>query len=105
PQPEAYDRAAGLRSLERELSAKAAAAAKRPSLAAALRAPTVGVIAEVKRRSPSKGWINPAITAADQALSYEVGGAAAVSILTEPLHFGGSVDDLKSVVASAHIPA
>ena len=68
-----------------------------PSLAAALRGESVAVIAEVKRRSPSKGWINPGLSAADQARAYERGGAAAISVLTEPAHFGGSVDDLVAV--------
>jgi indole-3-glycerol phosphate synthase len=64
----------------------------------------VGVIAEVKRRSPSKGWINPGITAADQACAYERGGASAISVLTEPAHFGGSIEDLQAVRAAVQIP-
>ena len=55
------------------------------------------VIAEVKRRSPSKGWINPSMSATEQAQAYERGGAAAISVLTEPDHFGGSADDLVAV--------
>jgi indole-3-glycerol phosphate synthase len=101
---EARDRAALLRPNEAELSESAASAPPSPSLAGALRTDTVAVIAEVKRRSPSKGWINPGISAVDQALSYESGGAAAVSILTEPAHFGGSVADLVGVRDSVSIP-
>jgi len=101
---EARGRAAALRARESELSRMAAGATPAPSFSAALRAQTVAVIAEVKRRSPSKGWINPAISAAEQAQAYERGGAAAVSVLTEPAHFGGSVDDLVGVRGAVHIP-
>lgn len=100
---EAYERVGLLRvdrvlvgALERE----AASAPPAPSFRLALRRPTVSVIAEVKRRSPSKGSINPSISAGAQALSYVEGGAAAVSVLTEPAHFGGSLDDLRSARAA-----
>ena len=101
---EARDRAALLKPNEAELAESAASAPPSPSLAIALQSDTVAVIAEVKRRSPSKGWINPSISAVDQALSYERGGAAAVSVLTEPAHFGGSVADLVAVRDSVSIP-
>lgn len=74
-----------------------------PSLLAALRQPTVSVLAEVKRRSPSKGVISAALSAPEQARSYLSGGASAVSILTEPLHFGGSADDLHEVRRDVNI--
>src|SRR5690606_9028300 len=64
----------------------------------------VAVIAEVKRRSPSKGEINPALAAADQARAYAAGGAAAVSVLTEPAHFAGSLADLRDVCAAVDLP-
>jgi indole-3-glycerol phosphate synthase len=64
----------------------------------------VGVIAEVKRRSPSKGSIAPALAAASQALAYRKGGASAISVLTEPRHFGGGPDDLLAVRAAVPIP-
>ena len=101
---EARDRAALLKENEAELAESAACVPPSPSLATALRQDAVAVIAEVKRRSPSKGWINANISAADQALSYERGGAAAVSILTEPAHFGGSVSDLVAVRDTVAIP-
>jgi indole-3-glycerol phosphate synthase len=101
---EASVRAEALRQREAELSRAAARMPEARSLAAALRGERVGVIAEVKRRSPSKGWINPNLSAADQALAYEGGGAAAVSVLTEPDHFGGSVEDLAAVRAAVSIP-
>lgn len=83
--------------------AAARAAAGRP-FASALRRPTVAVIAEVKRRSPSKGWIKRDLSAVDQARAYERGGAAAISVLTEPEHFGGSNDDLRNVLTAVGIP-
>jgi indole-3-glycerol phosphate synthase len=64
----------------------------------------VGVIAEIKRRSPSKGSINPTIGAAEQARAYERGGAAAISVLTEPRHFGGSLGDLDDVRNAVRLP-
>ncbi len=65
-----------------------------PSLERSLRREHVAVIAEVKRKSPSKGSINADLSARDQARSYASGGAAALSILTEPESFGGSNADI-----------
>lgn len=79
-------------------------ATSRPALSAVLRGPTVAVVAEVKRRSPSKGVINPTLDAAAQARLYELGGAAAVSILTEPNRFGGSLEDLRSAREAIALP-
>lgn len=59
----------------------------------------VAVIAELKRSSPSKGAINTSLDAAHQVRAYVSGGATAISILTEPSEFGGSLEDLR--VASA----
>lgn len=64
----------------------------------------VGVIAEVKRRSPSQGSIRPDIDSASVATSYQRGGAAAVSVLTEERHFGGSIDDLRRVADVVSVP-
>lgn len=75
-----------------------------PSLAKALRARHLAILAEVKRRSPSKGAIAPALDAVGQASAYRDGGAAAVSILTEPVHFGGSTDDLVAVRSGVGLP-
>ena len=87
--------------------ADAAAAARPPRhpLATALRRDRVAVIAEVKRKSPSKGVINAGISAVDQARAYASGGAAAISVLTEPNHFSGSPDDLVAVATAVDIPA
>ena len=75
-----------------------------PSLAGALRTTTVAVLAEIKRRSPSKGAINAVMDAPSQARRYVEGGAAALSVLTEPLSFGGSNDDLVAVRAAVGVP-
>lgn len=101
---EAHERARVLAARGRELSRAAAAAPAVPAFAAALRQSTVALVAEVKRRSPSRGWINPTLSAAQQALGYQTGGASAVSVLTEPLHFGGSNEDLESVRRAVGIP-
>lgn len=66
----------------------------RPSLEEALGREHVAVIAEIKRKSPSKGDINVGLSADNQAQLYAAGGAAALSILTEPTSFGGSNEDI-----------
>lgn len=60
------------------------------SMAEALKASSTGIIAEFKRKSPSKGWINEAATADKVPISYQENGAAAISILTDYHYFGGS---------------
>ncbi len=82
------------------------AAAARPARDAyvALRAPGVGVIAEVKRRSPSKGALAPITDPARLAGQYEAGGARVISVLTEERRFGGSLADLDAVRAAVQIP-
>jgi indole-3-glycerol phosphate synthase len=100
--------AARVTELRRSAAAIERAAAEAPvrgtSLRSALDRDNVGVIAEVKRKSPSKGWINETISAPEQAHSYADGGAAAISILTEPNHFNGSIEDLDAVVGDLDIP-
>jgi indole-3-glycerol phosphate synthase len=73
-----------------------------PSFRAALQGSDVGVIAEVKRSSPSKGAINPGLDLVSQVRAYQSGGAVAISVLTEPTRFGGSDDDL--VLARGAVP-
>jgi indole-3-glycerol phosphate synthase len=87
------------------LERAAAAQTARPDLVAALRGPVVRVIAEVKRASPSRGAIAPALAADRQAAAYAAGGAAAISVLTEPTAFGGALADLEAVVAAVTLPA
>ncbi|MBJ7451895.1 MAG: indole-3-glycerol phosphate synthase TrpC [Blastococcus sp.] len=85
---------------------KAAALDARPALdaLAALRAPGVGVIAEVKRRSPSKGELADIPDPAELARQYAAGGARVISVLTERRRFGGSQDDLDAVRAVVDVP-
>ena len=65
-----------------------------PSMRTALLASPTGIIAEFKRRSPSKGWIHRDGQAGTIPLSYEHNGAAAISILADKQYFGGSDDDI-----------
>jgi indole-3-glycerol phosphate synthase len=72
--------------------------------ARALGVPGLSVIAEIKKRSPSAGDINPILDPVARAVAYEAGGADAISVLTEPDFFGGSLDDLVAVRDSVSIP-
>jgi indole-3-glycerol phosphate synthase len=83
-----------------------AAAAAPPALDAyaLLRAPGVGVIAEVKRASPSKGQLAEIADPAELAREYAAGGARCVSVLTEGRFFGGSLADLIAIRAAVSCP-
>jgi indole-3-glycerol phosphate synthase len=70
----------------------------------ALRTADMSVIAEVKRRSPSKGELADIPDPAALATAYAAGGAAAISVLTEERRFGGSLDDLRAVRAAVETP-
>ena len=75
------------------------------SLKKALSGSKTGIIAEFKRKSPSKGWINQQADAASVVRSYEMAGAAAISCLTDESFFGGSFDDFsKARKAIVEIP-
>jgi indole-3-glycerol phosphate synthase len=100
-----------LRGGARALEARAREAAAVPDFAAALRGgECVGVIAEVKRRSPSAGSIrsDAGVTggagAAEVAAVYEAGGVAAISVLTDQEWFGGTLEDLEAVRATVRTP-
>lgn len=62
------------------------------------------VIAEIKRASPSKGALDTSLDAVEQAMRYAAGGAAAISVLTEPTHFRGTLGDLAEVARAVDVP-
>ena len=70
----------------------------------ALTRPGVSLIAEHKRRSPSAGVIREGSTVSEIVRAYERGGAAALSVLTEPFHFAGSLEDLREARAASSLP-
>ncbi|MGB0589032.1 MAG: indole-3-glycerol phosphate synthase TrpC [Myxococcota bacterium] len=72
--------------------------------ATCLRAPGPHIIAEVKRRSPSAGTIRSEVDPVALAQTYAGAGASAVSVLTEPEHFGGSLDDLSAISSAIALP-
>ncbi|UBV41508.1 indole-3-glycerol phosphate synthase TrpC [Deinococcus taeanensis] len=80
-----------------------AARPPRRAFEAALRAPGLTLIAEVKRASPSQGAIAP-LDPRDAARAYEAGGAGAISVLTEPRHFDGNAQALLDVVSAVTLP-
>ena len=97
-------RLTALKARRRELELRAARAIAPTPFSAALEGPAVGVIAEVKRYSPSAGPIAPGLDPVDHAAAYASGGAVAISVLTDEAHFGGSLDDLERVVRQVSVP-
>ncbi len=89
-----------LAELERRLETRAD---DRP-FSEALTRPGISVIAEHKRRSPSAGEISAGATVTEVVQAYERGGAAALSVLTEGPHFGGSLDDLAEALQAVRLP-
>ncbi len=91
---------------EAELARAGAASPRPPPFAAALRRADgrLGVIAEIKRRSPSAGAIRTDASATEQAVLYRAAGADALSVLTDREFFGGSLDDLRDVADRLRTP-
>ena len=95
------------RELERALAELEREAGSQPEgrpFAEALARPGTSLIAEHKRRSPSAGTIREGLSCADVVNAYERGGAAALSVLTEEAHFGGSLADLREARAASELP-
>lgn len=76
----------------------------RPFSAAIVESSTLAVVAEIKRRSPSKGDLAADLDPAELAATYERGGAVCLSVLTDEPHFGGSTSDLKSAREGSTLP-
>jgi indole-3-glycerol phosphate synthase len=73
-------------------------------MAAALRAPGVSLIAEIKRASPSKGPLRPDLDPRSLSQTYAANGASAISVLTDARFFGGSLQDLRTIRDSIDLP-
>lgn len=80
------------------------AGGRRPFRAAIEAAEGLAVIAEIKRRSPSKGALAPALVPEVQAKAYQAGGATCLSILTDAEFFGGSPEDLQEAKSATDLP-
>lgn len=87
-----------------ELKQQCVGLAEVPSMRASLAASPSGIIAEFKRRSPSKGWIQQQAKADLIPASYQNAGAAALSILTDEPFFGGTLSDIETAKAMVNLP-
>jgi indole-3-glycerol phosphate synthase len=93
-----------LRARRGEVEAKAAQTPAPRALAPHLKGECLGLIAEVKRRSPSQGEISSSLDPAEHAAAYERAGATAISVLTDGPYFGGSLADLQAVARRVSLP-
>ena len=96
--------AADDRPVERMLDAARVLPPTRGFRAALAAQSRLAVIAEIKRRSPSKGDLNIGLDASAMAIDYERGGATCLSVLTDVEYFGGSIDDLQAARAACSLP-
>jgi indole-3-glycerol phosphate synthase len=87
-----------------ELEARLSGRGEDRPFSEALVRPGLSLIAEFKRRSPSAGDISAAAVVAEQVGAYERGGAAALSVLTDERHFGGSLEDLRAARETCDLP-
>lgn len=87
-----------------DLEREAGAVPPPRDLLGAVRAPGMSLIGEFKRRSPSKGQIRGDLFPAGVAYSYQLGGARAISVLTEPRFFSGSLEDMRAARAACDLP-
>lgn len=92
------------RSLEELAEQARGVAAERPFRSRLAATPGLAVIAEIKRRSPSKGPIDLSLDPAALASGYEAGGASCLSVLTDEEFFGGSVSDLLAARSASLLP-
>jgi indole-3-glycerol phosphate synthase len=89
---------------KRERVREAKSRARPHAFRRALQGDGINVIAEFKRRSPSKGMIREGANPIDIARAYQAGGAVAMSVLTEEDYFAGSLEDLRQVKATVDLP-
>jgi indole-3-glycerol phosphate synthase len=92
------------RSLDELLSEAKSSVPTRGFVSSIRETPHLAVIAEIKRRSPSKGDLNASLEPAALALQYQRGGASCLSVLTDTNHFGGSTSDLQIARAACSVP-
>lgn len=97
-------RAASIAPEVRGAAERATRGRQRHRLRNALTGSPPAVIAEIKRRSPSAGTLREGFSPLTLARAYERAGAAAISVLTEPAFFSGSLDDLRDVAAGCAVP-
>lgn len=100
----ARERAEAAARLASEFRAAAADAPAPVDFAGALGGDRLAIIAEIKRRSPSRGPLAPGLDPVSQAAEYARGGASAVSVLTEPHFFDGALTDLVAVRSTIDLP-
>ncbi len=89
---------------KRERVREAKTSARPHAFRSALQRDGINIIAEFKRRSPSKGMIREGANPIEVARAYQAGGAVAMSVLTEEDYFAGSLDDLRQVRSTVDLP-